>query len=72
MTYVESLKDTATLDVQTAADRIADESKALSSKTNAAREALARSQINRARRHLSEAKQARQQAREALLLDEED
>ena len=71
MTFAESLHDTATLDIETAADRIADESKALSAKTPGAREQLARSQINRARRHLSEAKQARQQAREVLLLDEE-
>ena len=72
MTYVDALKDTATIDIDSAADRIADESKALSAKSHGAREALARSQINRARRHLSAAKQARQQARAALLLDEED
>ena len=72
MTFAESLRDTATLDIEGAADRIADESKALSAKSPAAREALARSQINRARRQLSEAKQAREQARAALLLDEDD
>ena len=72
LTYVDSLKGTATLDVDSVADRISDERKALSAKTPGAREALARSQINRAAKHLAEAKQARRQAREALLLDEDD
>jgi hypothetical protein len=72
MTFVEALKDTATFDIVTPAQQITDETMALSAKTTTARESLARSQLNRARRHLLEAKKARQQARDALLLDEED
>ena len=72
MTYAEALKDTATLDIEAAAERISDESKALRAKNSAAREALARSQIHRARKHIQDAKAARKQARDALLLDEEE
>ena len=71
MTYVESLKDIATLDVKSAKERLDDEKKALSARTAAARESLAKAQIRRAAQQIRTAKQSREQARAALLLDED-
>ncbi|MCC6619509.1 MAG: hypothetical protein IT341_10785 [Chloroflexi bacterium] len=71
MTYAESLSDLATLDVDGFNERINDESKALRARTRAAQEALASSQIRRARSRLTDARKSRAAARAALLLDED-
>lgn len=71
ITYVESLADSATLDVDGANERLNDESKALRARNAAAREALANAQIRRARTRLTDARKSRAAARRALLLDED-
>lgn len=70
MTYVESLRELATLDVDGAAEKLADEGKAMRARTPAAREALAQSQLTRARKRVAEARTARAEARAALLLED--
>lgn len=71
LTYVELLQDSATLDVDSIAEDIADAERDLNAKTETKREALARSRLARARARLRDARKQRLDLRLALLLDEE-
>ena len=71
LTYIDLLQDSATLDVDSIAEDIADAERDLNAKTDSKREALARARLSRARARLREARKQRRELRLALLLDEE-
>ena len=71
LTYIDLLRDSATLDVDSIAEDIADAERDLNAKTDSKREALARARLSRARARLREARKQRRELRLALLLDEE-
>jgi hypothetical protein len=71
ITYVDLLKDSATLDTDQIAEEIADAERDLNAKTAQKREALARSQLARARKRLTDARKQRRELRLAMLLDED-
>ena len=72
LTYIDLLKESATLDIDHIREEIADAERDLNAKTQAAQEKLARSRIARAKQRLAEAARQRHDLRLALLLDEED
>jgi hypothetical protein len=69
--YVRLLASSATQDLDAIKESIEDSSRELGTKTQAARESLARSQIARARFRLSAAYVKQREIRSLLLLDEE-
>jgi hypothetical protein len=71
ITYVELLKDDATLDVDHIAEEIADAERDLNATNAQGRERLARARIARAKARLTKARKQRTELRHALLLDEE-
>lgn len=71
LTYVDLLSDSATLDIDSIAEEIADAERDLNAKSASRREQLARARLQRAREQLRKARKQRRELRLALLLDEE-
>lgn len=71
VTYVESLRETATLDVEAVRIDIADHQALLNARTEAARRSLASAQIARAKGSLAKSVKKRLQVRRALLLEDD-
>lgn len=69
--FVRALAPSATQDLDTIKEQVEDDARDLSTKSQSAREGLARSRISRARARLMTAYQQRAKVRELLLLDED-
>lgn len=71
MTFVDSLKDVATNDVDAAAADLSEQQALLNARNEATRKAIAQNQIHRARKAIAAARKQREEVRRALLLEDE-